>query len=124
MRVAEMLAAHPRVSHVFYPGLPTHPSHAVAREQMRGFGGVLSFAVKGDFDAAKRVLGRLKLAHRAASLGSVNTLAGPPAATSHVECTPEQRARLGIPEALIRYSCGVEAAEDLIQDLDQALAGA
>ena len=70
------------------------------------------------------MLGRLKLAHRAASLGSVNTLAGPPAATSHVECTPEQRARLGIPEALIRYSCGVEAAEDLIQDLDQALAGA
>ncbi len=124
LAVASWLSRHPRVETVCYPGLAQHPNHDVAARQMRGFGGVLSFAVKGDFDAAKRVLGRLKLAHRAASLGSVNTLAGPPAATSHVECTPEQRARLGIPEALIRYSCGVEAAEDLIQDLDQALAGA
>jgi cystathionine gamma-synthase len=121
MTIARMLSDHPRVTAVNYPGLPQHPAHELAASQMSGFGGVLSFVVEGDFEAVKRVLNGLELAHRAASLGSVNTLAGPPATTSHVECSPEQRAQLGIPEALIRYSCGIEDVTDLIQDLRQAL---
>ena len=89
---------------------------------MKGFGGVLSFTLKGDLDAVKLFLPRLQLAHRAANLGSVETIAGPPATTSHVECSPEERAAMGIPEGLIRYSVGIEDTEDLIADLDQALA--
>ena len=85
---------------------------------------MLSFELEGDFEHAKRFLDGLRLAHRAASLGSVNTLAGPPATTSHVECSAEERRKLGIPETLIRYSCGVEDPEDLIADLGQALARA
>jgi cystathionine gamma-synthase len=120
-RVAEYLAGHPRVDRVFYPGLPEHPDHHVARRQMRGFGGVLSFSLAGGFEAVRRVVPRLRLAHRAASLGSVGTLVGPPRTTSHVEVSAEERAALGIPESLVRYSVGIENAEDLIQDLGQAL---
>ncbi|MDX1572333.1 MAG: PLP-dependent transferase, partial [Xanthomonadales bacterium] len=119
--VAEFLADHPGVSGVYYPGLDNHPAHAVARRQMKGFGGVLSFAVNGGEEAMRRVVGSLKLAHRAASLGSVGTLVGPPATTSHVELSAEERANAGIPESLIRYSVGIEDAADLIADLDQAL---
>jgi hypothetical protein len=75
---------------------------------MRGFGGVLSFGLEGGFEAVRRVLPRLRLAHRAANLGAVETIAGPPATTSHVECTVEERAAMGIPEGLIRYSVGIE----------------
>jgi cystathionine gamma-synthase len=89
---------------------------------MRGFGGVLSFSLRGDEEALRRFLNGLQLAHRAASLGSVGTLVGPPATTSHVELTREERARLGIPESLVRYSVGIENAEDLIEDLRAALA--
>jgi cystathionine gamma-synthase len=121
LRIARWLDRHPAVAAVHYPGLETHPSHAIAASQMSGFGGVLSFTVIGGFSEAAMVLDALTLAHRAASLGSVNTLAGTPVTTSHVECTAQERARLGIPESLIRYSCGVEDAEDLIHDLDQAL---
>jgi cystathionine gamma-synthase len=121
--IARYLEAHPRVSHVFYPGLESNKGHELAREQMTGFGGVLSFALDGDFDMVKTFLGRLKLAHRAASLGSVNTLAGPPATTSHVECSAQERAALGIPEGLVRYSCGVESPDDLMADIEQALSG-
>ncbi len=88
---------------------------------MRGFGGVLSFMLRGGFEAVKGVLPRLKLARRAANLGAVETIVGPPATTSHVECTPEERAAMGIPEGLIRYSVGIEDADDLIADLEQAL---
>jgi cystathionine gamma-synthase len=124
LAIARMLRAHPAVAEVFYPGLEDHPRHAIAARQMDGFGGVLSFSLKGDFDSVKRVLNALIFAHRAASLGSVNTLAGPPATTSHVECTPEQRRDLGIPEGLIRYSCGIEDVRDLIADLENALKAA
>jgi cystathionine gamma-synthase len=124
LAIARMLRAHPAVAEVFYPGLEDHPRHAIAARQMEGFGGVLSFSLKGDFDSVKRVLDALIFAHRAASLGSVNTLAGPPATTSHVECTPEQRRDLGIPEGLIRYSCGIEDVRDLIADLENALKAA
>jgi cystathionine gamma-synthase len=121
LAVARHLADHSAVGQVFYPGLADHPQHAIARSQMQGFGGVLSFTLKGDFDALRRFLPRLKYAHRAANLGAVETIAGPPALTSHVECTPEERAAMGIPEGLVRYSVGIEDKADLIADLDQAL---
>ena len=91
---------------------------------MRGFGGVLSFELTGGLEAVGRVLPRLQLAHRAANLGAVETVVGPPATTSHVELTAEQRAALGIPAGLIRYSVGIEETEDLIADLEQALEAA
>jgi cystathionine gamma-synthase len=89
---------------------------------MRGFGGMLSFSVRGGFDAIKRFLPQLEYAHRAANLGCVETVVGPPVVTSHVECTDEERRAAGIPEGLVRYSTGIEDVEDLIADLDQALA--
>jgi cystathionine gamma-synthase len=121
-RIAEHLAGHPKVAHVFYPGLVNHPGHAIARRQMKGFGGVLSFVPRGDFADLRTVLNGLQLAQRAAHLGGVATTAGPPAVTSHVELTAEERAKAGIPETLIRYSVGIEDPADLIADLDRALA--
>ena len=122
LRIAQFLQGHPQVAQVFYPGLETHPNHAIAARQMRGFGGVLSFILKGNsFATVRAFLPRLRYAHAAANLGSVETVAGPPATTSHVECTPAERAAMGIPESLIRYSVGIEDTEDLIADLDQAL---
>jgi cystathionine gamma-synthase len=121
MTVARFLARHPRVAQVNYPGLESHPQHDIAAEQMDGFGGMLSFALKGGFDEVKRVLPKFRFMHRAANLGAVETVGGPPATTSHVECSPEERAAMGIPEGLIRYSVGIEAVEDLVADLAQAL---
>ena len=123
MEISEFLMKQPQVNQVFYPGLNTHPGHHIAELQMRGFGGVLSFDLKGGFDAAKTFMERLKYAYRAANLGSVETIVGTPATTSHVECTPEEREAAGIPEGLIRYSVGIEDTEDLIADISQALAG-
>jgi cystathionine gamma-synthase len=122
LRIARWLTSRPTVEVVHYPGLESHPQHDIASRQMRGFGGVLSFGLDGGFDAVRRVLPRLRLAHRAANLGAVETIAGPPATTSHVECTAEERAAMGIPEGLIRYSVGIEDPDDLIADLAQALA--
>ena len=122
LTIARHLRDHPAVTRVFYPGLEEHPNHEIARRQMPGgFGGVLSFQLAGDFEAVRRFLPRLRLAHRAANLGAVETVVAPPAVGSHVELTAEQRAALGIPEALVRYSCGIEDVRDLIADLDQAL---
>jgi cystathionine gamma-synthase len=84
---------------------------------------MMAFAVEGDFDAVRKTLHRLELAHLAASLGAVETLAAPPRTSSHVECTAQERAAMGIPESLIRYSVGIEDPEDLIADLDAALRG-
>ena len=120
-QIARFLESHPRVAKVFYPGLASHENHDVACRQMSGFGGVLSFALHGGFDAVKSFLPRLRYANLAANLGAVETVAGPPATTSHVESTAEERAASGIPEALIRYSVGIEDVEDLIADLRQAL---
>jgi cystathionine gamma-synthase len=124
MRVAKYLAQHPKVDKVFYPGLETHVNHDVAKKQMSGFGGMLSFSLKGGFEKVVIVLENLKYAHKAASLGSVGTLVGPPRTTSHVELTEQERANAGIPESLIRYSAGIENGDDLIADLEQALAKA
>ncbi len=107
LQIARFLGRHPRVMNVFYPGLPSHPHHQIARRQMSGFGGVLSFVPKGGFTAVKQILRRLRYAHLAANLGAVETVAGPPATTSHVESTPRERQASGIPEALIRYSVGI-----------------
>jgi cystathionine gamma-synthase len=123
LRVARFLQTQPRVSRVFYPGLEGHEGYAIACRQMRGYGGVLSFMLEGGFDAVRAVLPRLRLAHLAANLGAVETVAGPPATTSHVESSPAERAAMGIPEGLVRYSVGIEDTEDLIADLEQALAG-
>jgi cystathionine gamma-synthase len=121
LKIARYLKAHPKVNEVFYPGLETHPGYDIACSQMRGFGGMMSFSLDGDYDMVRKFLTRLKLVHLAASLGSVSTLAGPPRTTSHVELTEAQRAQLGIPESLIRYSVGIENSEDLLSDLDEAL---
>jgi cystathionine gamma-synthase len=122
MTIASWLAEQPQVDAVNYPGLEAHLHHDVAARQMRGYGGMLSFSLRGGFDAVKRVLPRLRLAHLAANLGAVETLAGVPATTSHVECTAEERAAMGIPEGLVRYSVGIEDVSDLIADLEQAFA--
>ncbi|MBN1535357.1 MAG: cystathionine gamma-synthase family protein [Anaerolineales bacterium] len=121
LTIARFLKSHPFVQDVYYPGLETHKNHEIAKKQMRGFGGVLSFILDSDFDAVRTFLPRLQYAHVAANLGSVETVAGPPRTTSHVEVTPEQRAAMGIPESLIRYSVGIEDVNMLIEDLTQAL---
>lgn len=120
MKVAEHLKTFDGVESVFYPGLPEHQGHDIAKKQMSGFGGMLSFSVKGGVDTVRHLLPKLKYANRAANLGSVETIVGPSRTTSHVECTPEERAAMGIPEGLIRYSAGIEDIEDLLADLDQA----
>ncbi len=120
-KIAEYLLGHPKVSAVNYPGLPSHPQHEIASRQMRGFGGMLSFSIGDDFDDVKKFIPRLELAHAAANLGSVETIVGPPATTSHVEVSAQGRAALGIPEGLIRYSTGIEDVDDLLSDLEQAL---
>jgi cystathionine gamma-synthase len=122
MKIARHLETHPAIGRVFYPGLESHDGHVIAKQQMRGFGGVLSFMLAEDsFDAVRRFVPRLRFAHAAANLGAVETVIGPPATTSHVECTLEERRAMGIPESLIRYSTGIENVDDLIADLDQAL---
>jgi cystathionine gamma-synthase len=120
--MSKYLEAHPKIKRVFYPGLKTHEGHSIAKSQMKGFGGMLSFMLKEDtFKAVGTVLENLKYAHSAANLGAVETIVGPPATTSHVECSKEDRLKMGIPESLIRYSAGIENITDLIDDLDNAL---
>lgn len=122
MQVAQFLENHQAIERVFYPGLPSHSGHQIAKQQMTGFGGMLSFMLReNSFDAVRQFVPRLQYAHAAANLGAVETTIGPPATTSHVECSAEERAAMGIPESLIRYSAGIEDAEDLIDDLRQAL---
>ncbi len=122
LEIARHLHAHPKIERVFYPGLESHEGHEIARKQMKGFGGMLSFMLKNDtYEAVGTVLANFKYAHCAANLGAVETIVGPPATTSHVECTQKERQAMGIPESLIRYSTGIEDVADLINDLDRAL---
>jgi cystathionine gamma-lyase len=122
-RLAEFLAAHPRVRRVFYPGLSDHPGHALAARQMEGgFGAMISFEVDGDFEAAKRVVTSTKLFQLAVSLGAVESLIEQPAAMSHASYDAADRLAHGIRDELIRLSVGLEAYEDLRDDLDAALA--
>jgi methionine-gamma-lyase len=121
-RVAEFLARHPRIERVNYPGLPSHPGHDVAGRQMKAFGAMISFEVKGGYESGKKVMDRVKIFARAASLGDTRSLIVHSASTSHRAVPREQRVAIGVTDGLVRISVGVEAAEDLIQDLDQALA--
>ncbi len=121
LQLANHLYQHPKVEQVFYPGLETDPGHKTATEQMSGFSGMLSFSLKGGFDAVRNFLPQIRFAHRAAHLGGVETIVGPPRTTSHVELSEEGRRKLGIPETLIRCSVGIEDIEDIIADFNQAL---
>ncbi len=120
-RIAEFLANHPKVERVYYPGLPTHPEHEIARRQMKGFGGVVSFEVRGDLAAASRVVDACTIPRIAPSLGGVESLIEQPALMSFYELTTEERLQIGIRDNLVRYSVGIEDADDLIADLAQAL---
>lgn len=119
--IAEFLEAHPRIRRVHYAGLPSHPEHAIARKQMRGFGGVVSFEIDGDLDAASRVVDGCRIPRIAPSLGGVESLIEQPALMSFYELTTEERLQVGIKDNLIRYSVGIEDAVDLIADLRQSL---
>lgn len=119
--IAEFLAAHPKIVRVHYPGLPDFPNHDVARRQMRGFGGVVTFEVKGDLDTASRVIDACRIPRIAPSLGGVESLIEQPALMSFYELTTEERLQVGIKDNLVRYSVGIEDAVDLIADLSAAL---
>ena len=123
LEVAAWLEKHPKVARVHYPGLPSHPQHERAKRLFQGFGGVLSFEIKGDARAADALLRRFHLLVHTVSLGGVETLVTRPAATSHASLSNEERERAGIPEGLIRIAVGIESPADLIADLEQALAG-
>ena len=119
--IAEWLSEHPKVTTVNYPGLACHPQHDLAKRQMSGFGGMLSFEVKGGYEAADRFLSRIRLASRAASLGGVETLAVHPASNFLHYMTLEEAAKIGIAPGLLRISVGLEGKDDLVADFEQAL---
>jgi len=121
LALAQRLEGHPRVERVFYPGLASHPSHAVARAQMSGFGGVVSFVVKGGLAAASRVVDAMTIARIGPSFGGVETLVEQPAVMSYYEMTTEERAAIGIDDGLVRLGVGIEEAKDLIEDVENAL---
>ena len=120
LALAQFLERHPKVRQVLYPGLPSHPQHDLARRQMRGFGGMLSFDV-GTFEGARRVCNSVRLMALAESLGGVETLISHPASMTHASVPPERRAAIGLTDSLLRISTGIEDPEDLIADIDQAL---
>ncbi|HEX4446011.1 MAG TPA: aminotransferase class I/II-fold pyridoxal phosphate-dependent enzyme [Polyangiaceae bacterium] len=122
LALAERLEKHPQIERVFYPGLPSHATHAVARAQMRGFGGVVSFIVKGGLGAASRMIDAVKLARIGPSFGGVESLIEQPAVMSYYEMTTEQRTAIGIADGLVRLAVGIEETADLIADIEQALA--
>lgn len=121
MAVARFLEKHPKVEKVLYPGLESHPQHALAKKQMSGFGGMISFYLKGGMAEARQALERFQLFTLAESLGGVESLVEHPAIMTHASVPPENRAKLGISDNLIRLSVGIEDAADLIRDLDQAI---
>ncbi|MDR1832088.1 MAG: methionine gamma-lyase [Fusobacteriaceae bacterium] len=121
MKVAEYLAGHPKVAVVHYPGLPGHPGHETAKKQMKNFGPMMAFELKGGLEAGKKLLDHVELCALAVSLGDAETLIQHPASMTHATLTPEERKAADIAEGLIRLSVGLENAEDIIADLDQAL---
>jgi cystathionine beta-lyase/cystathionine gamma-synthase len=121
MKVAQFLEKHPKVERVTYPGLPSHPGHELAKKQMTGFGGMITFFIKGGLEDARRMLENIKMFTLAESLGGVESLIEHPAIMTHASVPPEVRAKIGISDTLIRISVGIEGVEDLIADLDQAL---
>ncbi|GAL86479.1 cystathionine beta-lyase/cystathionine gamma-synthase [Sporocytophaga myxococcoides] len=121
-KIAQFLSEHPKVDKVYYPGLSTHPNHAIAQAQMKAFGGMLSFTLKGDkIEDAKRFLERVELFSLAESLGGVESLCGHPATMTHASIPKEEREKAGLKDSLVRLSVGVEDVEDLIEDLRSAI---
>ncbi len=120
MQVAQYLQGRKKVREVYYPGLPSHPDHEIARRQMKGFGGMLSFELDADFEVTKRFMDQLETIKLATSLGGVTSLANQPITNTHVALNPEERHKAGVSESLIRLSVGVEDTEKLIADLEQA----
>jgi cystathionine beta-lyase/cystathionine gamma-synthase len=119
--LAEVLAGHPAVAAVSYPGLPSHPQHDLAVRQMRHFGGMLSFELAGGLDAGRRFVESVRLARMASSLGGPETLVNSPANATHVGLTPEEREAAGITDGLVRVSVGLEHPDDLVEDFRAAL---
>ena len=121
-KIAEFLKAHPKIGHVFWPGFPDHPNHEIAKKQMRDFGGMLSFTLKNDtLEKATKLMESVELFSLAESLGGVESLINHPASMTHASIPKEERIKNGLSDSLIRLSIGVEDAEDLIEDLEQAL---
>jgi cystathionine beta-lyase/cystathionine gamma-synthase len=120
--IAKWLSERKDVQKVYYPGLPSHPQHDLAKKQMSGFGGMISFDV-GDVARARRIAERTKIFALAESLGGVESLLGHPASMTHASVPPAMRASMGLTDSLLRLSCGIEDVEDLLKDLDRALAG-
>jgi cystathionine gamma-lyase len=123
-RVARFLEGHPQVEKVTYPGLPSHPQHDLARRQMRGFGGMLTFVIRGGLPAARAFLSSLQVFALAESLGGVESLIEHPAIMTHASVPPATRAALGIDDGFIRVSVGIENAEDLLEDLERGFTAA
>jgi len=121
LAIAQRLSHHPKVARVHYPGLPDHPQHALARRQMNGFGGMVTLVLRGGLDSARRFLERLRIFVCAESLGGVESLAEHPAIMTHASLPSAIRSQLGIDDSLVRLSIGVEDADDLIADIEQAL---
>lgn len=121
MKIAELLEAHPKVDWVKYPGLKSFGQHELAKEQMNGFGSMLSFELNGGYDAGKMLMDNVQLATLAVSLGGVETLIQHPASMTHAGVSKENKLAAQITDGLVRYSVGIENAEDLIADLTQAL---
>jgi methionine-gamma-lyase len=120
-RVAEFLEAHPKIDWVRYPGLSSHPQYEIAKKQMNGFGGMISFGIKGGVDAGRKLMNSVELCSLTVSLGSVDTLIEHPASMTHANIPKEVRTKTGITDDLVRISVGVEEPEDIIADLEQAL---
>lgn len=121
LAIAQFLETHPAIERVWYPGLESHPDHAIAAEQMSSFGGVVTFEVKGDLQTTGEFIDRLKIPYIAPSLGGVESLIEQPALMSYYEKTSEERLELGIKDNLVRFAIGIEDTDDLLEDLDQAL---
>ena len=122
LAVAQWCARAPEIAAVHYPGLPGHPDHDLATRLLGGYGGMLGIELRGGAPAAERFLRALRLIAHAPSLGGVESLVSEPRMTSHAGLTPEQRATAGIPDGFLRFSLGLEDADDLIADIEQALA--
>ena len=121
LRIAEFLQNQEKVKTVYYPGLKSHPDHSIAKKQLSGFGGMLSFEIDGGFDQTKGFMDRLRHIKLATSLGGVTSLANQPITNTHAALSPEERAEAGISESLVRLSVGIESVEILIEDLKEAL---
>ncbi len=113
---------HEQVSWVSYPGLPSHPDHGLAEKYLKGTGAILTFGIKGGLEAGKKLIDSLKLFSLLANVGDAKSLVIHPASTTHSQLTSEQRASAGVPDDMVRLSVGIEDAQDIIDDLDQALA--